>query len=419
MQKSELYNTIMQLPVFDTHTHLDSGWRQCTKGLYARNFFDICRYFWFKRELEAAGYPRLKGNDPIPKEKFPEEAEKLHAALVANRNTYWTKIVMDSMEDLYGIRPDSVDKILELSDEMEKKVGNKQWGYQVCDKIGVRKTVIGAVPPEAEADMELIKERTIEVPGFRIEMFISDIDLNNGDINTKIDDIKSNIEAKVKELHAVGIRNVRPEWPFKKDLYKAVQKDFSTEELRDKENLKQHLGHYLFGLFEEYGFSLQIFFGMQGREIKGLNDLEIVRTYAQNDTSYVASMHNIFEMYLGINFELFCASELSSLDMVQAARIYPNVYPGGMWWFNFRRSVYEKNMQYRVEALAASRSTFVASDARCIEWSYIKILMIKKIMAGFFVKQVKDGWLDEDAAIFTAKHWLHDTAVKIYSRNDK
>ena len=117
------------------------------------------------------------------------------------------------------------------------------------------------------------------------------------------------------------------------------------------------LGHYLFGLLEEHGFSLQVFFGMQGPAAGALSDVPLIRTYAQNDTTHVAAMHNIFEMYLGINFELFCSTELNSLDMVQAARIYPNVYPGGMWWFNFRRSVYEKNMQYRVEALPATRAT--------------------------------------------------------------
>lgn len=73
--------------------------------------------------------------------------------------------------------------------------------------------------------------------------------------------------------------------------------------------------------------------------------------------------HGIFKMYPGLKFELFCAAELSSLDMVQAARIYPDVYPGGMLWFTFRRGVYEKHMQCRVEALPAGPATFVASDA--------------------------------------------------------
>ncbi|MDT8390751.1 MAG: hypothetical protein RRC34_09625 [Lentisphaeria bacterium] len=413
MTYESIYQSVLALPVFDTHTHLESGWRQPTKGLHARNFFDICRYFWFQRELEAAGYqPPAPEDDPDA--ACPEQAKALHEALGRVRNTTWTRTVMEAMENLYGIRPDSVDRILELSDKMGRNLSTPDWGYQVCDKIGIRKTVIGPPPAEAEPSIALIKKRTICVPALSIGGFLKDIDLEHVDPRKTVDDLKSQISARVEAFHVAGVRTVRVAWPFHPDQDKAVRKDFSVEELRDTENLTQHLGHVLFGLFEQHGFSLQIFFGMESPGAGPLSDARLIRTYARNDTGHVAAMHNIFEMYLGIRFELFCAAELSSLDMVQAARIYPNVYPGGLWWFNFRRSVYEKNMQYRVEALPASRVTFVASDARCVEWSYIKTLLIKKLMARFFYNQIREGWMDEDAALYTARHWLHDTAERLY-----
>ena len=44
---------ILALPVFDTHTHLGE------RGVHvpAQNVWDILHYFWFFRELVAAGYP--------------------------------------------------------------------------------------------------------------------------------------------------------------------------------------------------------------------------------------------------------------------------------------------------------------------------------------------------------------------------
>lgn len=412
MTFESIYQDILALPVFDTHTHLETGWSQCTRGLYARNFFDICRYFWFQRELEAVGYRPAPGDeDPDP--ACPRQAKALHEALRCIRNTYWTRTVMQAMEELYGIRPDSVDRILELSAKMAGNVANRGWGYQVCDKIGIRKTVIGPPKPEAEASIDLITERIVRVPAFSVASFLKDIDMDTVDAAC-VENLKEKIQARVDEHYAAGIRTIRAAWPFIKDRDKAVRTEFSPEELRDRTNLEQHLGHFLFRLFEDYGFSLQIFFGMERPATETLSNARLIRTYAQNDTTHVAAMHNIFEMYLGINFELFCATELNSLDMVQAARIYPNVYPGGLWWFNFRRSVYEKTMQYRVEALPACRATLVASDARCIEWSYIKILLIKKLMARFFHTQIQDGWLDEDAALYTARCWLHDTAERLY-----
>ena len=61
---------------------------------------------------------------------------------------------------------------------------------------------------------------------------------------------------------------------------------------------------------------------MQGPGVTGLSDLKLVRTYAYYDARNITAKHKIFEMYLGVTFEFFCGSELNSLDMVQAARIY-------------------------------------------------------------------------------------------------
>ncbi|RMD75674.1 MAG: hypothetical protein D6820_14220 [Lentisphaerae bacterium] len=412
MDYQTVYDTIFSLPVFDTHTHLETCVRQCTQGLYARNFFDICRYFWFRRELEAAGYPFNK--DEFPEDQFPEEAKILHEALQACRNTYWTRIVMEAMEHLYGIRPDSVDRILELSAVMKKNQGNPQWGSQVCEKMGIKKTVCGPGSEQGRASLEPIRDRVVIVPAFSLDHLLNEIQPEESRIWDQVDSLKALIADKVEAFLADGIRSVRVSWPFKPDIDEAVKKEFSGSELTDISNLKQYLGHYLFELFEKNRFTVQIFFGMQSPQTKGLSDLPLVRTYALNEPANVARMHNIFEMYLGVRFNLFCASELNSLDMVQAARIYPNVYPGGLWWFNFRRSIYERNMQYRVEALPGCRSSIVASDARCIEWSYIKILLIKKVMAHFFYRQIEDGWLDMDAAVYAARCWLHDTAANLY-----
>lgn len=417
MSYESIYHSIMSLPVFDTHTHLETNWRQSTKGLYARNFSDICRYFWFERELQAAGY-RPEDFAAADEEVSPDQARALHETLGRTRNTSWTRTVMQAMEDLYGIRPDSVDRILELSQRMGQKRSDREWAGQVCDRIGIRKTVIGPGGAPAgvavEADVDLIADRLVRVPVYGVGKLVQDRD--DGDVG--IDDLEEQIRVQVEDFRDRGYRTVRVQWPFSRDQDLAVRREFSREELRDGENLAQYLGHHLFRLLEEHGMGVQVFFGMDHPAAGALSELKLVRTYARNDTTWVTSMHNIFELYLGVDFELFCATELNSLDMVQAARIYPNVYPGGLWWFNFRRSVYQKNMQYRVEALPASRCTFVASDARCIEWSYIKILLIKQVMARFFHEQVRNGWLDEDAAIYTARWWLHDTAEQLYVGRD-
>ncbi len=397
---TELLNQIMALPVFDTHTHLETGYRQPHEGLYARSFFDICDYFWFKRELIAVGYHKGAEVDPTSL----DAATELHASLQEMRNTVWARTVMQAMENLFGIRPDSPQRILELSEVMSKSVENRQWGLQVCDKIGIQNTVMGpgGGSKETRVDVDVLGDRIVRVPIFQLAgKFVPGYDENNPECYQHVDEIKASLKTIVDSYITQGWKTVRVNWLFHPDAEKSKQKDFTPEELKDRANLDQYFGHFLLECLQEHGFSIQVFFGGGS---KG----------PENNPLHVPRLNGIFERYPGLKFELFSMAELSSMDMVQAARIYPNVYPGGMWWYTFRPSIYEMNMRYRVEALPPSRCTFVASDARCIEWSYIKILLIKTVMTRFFHDQIEKGWLDEDAALFTARHWLHDTAASLY-----
>jgi len=57
----------------------------------------------------------------------------------------------------------------------------------------------------------------------------------------------------------------------------------------------------------------------------------------------------------------------------------------------------------------------IATDARCIEWAYIKTVFVKRLLAEFLCDQVRRGWLDEPAALAAARWWLHDTAEGLYA----
>jgi glucuronate isomerase len=71
-------------------------------------------------------------------------------------------------------------------------------------------------------------------------------------------------------------------------------------------------------------------------------------------------------------------------------------------------------MQVRLEAVPASKSALVASDARCIEWCYGKILLVKRLLADFLYDQITLGWIDRSDALWVAREWLHDAAARRY-----
>jgi glucuronate isomerase len=72
-------------------------------------------------------------------------------------------------------------------------------------------------------------------------------------------------------------------------------------------------------------------------------------------------------------------------------------------------------MHYRLEALPPRKCSLVVSDARCIEWCYGKIRLIKHLLAEFLSDQIERGWLDAATALRVARDWLYDSAAALYS----
>ena len=132
-----------------------------------------------------------------------------------------------------------------------------------------------------------------------------------------------------------------------------------------------------------------------------------------NNPRRLLPLYTLFRDY-ACAFELVLGSSIDNLAAVQAATIFPNVYAGGMWWYNFRASTYRASMQYRLEGLPPAKSVLVVSDARHVEWCYGKVLLVKRLLADFLFDQVERGWLGRDDALWVAREWLYGAAAARY-----
>jgi hypothetical protein len=164
--------------------------------------------------------------------------------------------------------------------------------------------------------------------------------------------------------------------------------------------------HQLAAAAARHGLLVQLFLGMEA----GWSS----QVTAHNRTDRIVALHGLFERY-DCRFDLVLAANLLNFDAVQTARVFPNVHLGGLWWFNFRPATYRETMQYRLEALPPRKSAIMASDARCVEWCYAKVMLVKRLLAEFLCDQVRRGWLGEDEALWVAREWLHDAALHLYT----
>lgn len=60
MHSEALTRSILELPIFDTHSHLNAPGRP----LGARGFVDIGHYFWLSQQLKGVGWQESEICDP-------------------------------------------------------------------------------------------------------------------------------------------------------------------------------------------------------------------------------------------------------------------------------------------------------------------------------------------------------------------
>lgn len=392
-EQGSLEEQIMALPMWDVHNHLTK------EVIVAQNFWDVAHYFWFLRELKGVGYPDK--NVELSEE---ERRVAFLQALELTKNTSWNQLFRQSMIDLYGIEVKTPEDIESIQQKIEVTRTDPEWSNTVCDKIGVKMLSLPIRAKGRQNGLQHVDEGRLHYYAHLMMFGRGEFgpvrDARN--VTIAVEEHLATKLAEIDEYFAKGVRvfrynpSVRANGDGRITDYAKVGRGE-----RDEWRIKQYIGHKILEHMNAKGAVIQLFFGV----------MDMMPEHQQNR---FLEMRSLFTTYPNITFELLPASHENNLDIVQAARSYRNVHPGGMWWLTYRRSVLLENMQVRVEALAAPRSSIVTTDARHIEWVYIKCLLIKRTLVEFMEKQVADGWLTEEEAVDTARWWLYDATEALY-----
>jgi hypothetical protein len=402
MKRQEWRDTIRELPVLDTHTHMNMP----GVPVPAQNFWDIAHYFWFQQELWSVGYP-------LEAPKLPEEQRIEHfvRAFDAVRNTHWHLVVRHICADLYGVRlvgTDGLcgaDRVSAVEEAIRARSEDPGWSRTVIDRLAIRRIAVNSLP---DAEFPNLAGVGIAVPSWEEQSGWSERLVRAADPRGIAEEARAAIRERVAELAGMGIRGVRVAAESFEEYGTAavdLPGEFKAEPIMPWE-ANAFLAHSLFAALGEHGMFAQLFLGIE-------RDVSPRTSMAVNDPRRITNIYPLFERY-PCGFELVIGAPQNNLDAAQAARIYPNVHLGGLWWYNFRASTYAHTLQTRIEAVPASKSAIVASDARCIEWCYGKILLVKWLLADFLRGQVKSGWLSKNDALWVAAEWLHDAAARRY-----
>ncbi|MDR6880912.1 glucuronate isomerase [Bacillus sp. 3255] len=387
--KETFAKRIMQMSVLDTHTHLVGD------RLAARDFWEVAHYFWLHREMQAAGY------SAAPME-LPED-ERIAAFLEAyhgTRNTLMNMAFTHIFSDLYGITISDEDSVREADAAVRQSNLNAGWAQEVADRMQAQQFVVNIAE---HAEFQGMKRNAILIPRIdgKLGAWVKEIE-SSPDPASAFAQTCRNLVHLFDSYQADGIQGIMTTLPrYEASAHrKVVIGQGST-----KDDILMMMLHEVGAAAEKRGLLVQLFLGVE-RSWCGT-------AVPANDPARILKLSALFEAY-GCPFELVVASEMNNLDIVQAAWNFPNVHVGGHWWFNFRASTYRDSMQYRLEALPAMKSSLIVSDARCIEWSYGKITVIKRLVSEFLWNQIEAGWIDHALALRIAEDWLYRSAAKRY-----
>ncbi|OME04478.1 glucuronate isomerase [Paenibacillus odorifer] len=396
MSQTALCDEIMRLPVIDTHTHLVGD------KLNAADFWEIADYFWLNQELQSAGYPA--DADQLSKEK---RTDSFIRAYHASRNTMMNRAFTAIMKDLYGISITDSESVFKADITVKQQSNDPDWAQNVADRLHVQRFIVNR--PE-HANFAHMRENALLIP--RIDSWLPELAKNIADASdpsreAAYTQAKKFISEQLHSYQTMGCPGIMTTLP----AFEANAHDvYNLSSVTEPDEIMMLLLHHICSELQVRGMFLQLFLGVERRWCN-------TSAAPVNDPLRIVKLYGLFERY-SIPFELEVASELNNLDIVQAAWNFPNVHVGGMWWYNFRPSTYLQSMQYRLEALAPLKCSLIVSDARCIEWTYGKLLIVKKILARFLESQIAEGWISREEALNIAAEWLHGSAAKRYGLTD-
>jgi glucuronate isomerase len=361
-RREDLLEAILPLPVWDTHTHLKGT------ALAARSFWDVGHYFWFLRELLAAGYPA--GYRSLPED---ERVVAYLRAYQATRNTVMHWVVAQLFRQLYGLELTDEASIRAADEAVRTTAARPDWPQEVCRRAAVRRIVVNAAE---DVDFHGLPATSCYVP--RVEehagAWLARLAgaASAAEARRIGDEIAEEASALLSGYAAAGCGGVITSLePFGAlDRLSAPGTPDGDRARREAEPGTDPPGRAAFVLralcrgAEAHGLFVQLFTGIE--PVPGGGRVPV------DDTRRLLPLYGLFRDY-ACPFELVLGSSVDNLAAVQAATIFPNVHVGGMWWYNFRASTYQASMQYRLEGLPPSKSVLVVSDARSIEWCYGKV----------------------------------------------
>jgi len=107
------------------------------------------------------------------------------------------------------------------------------------------------------------------------------------------------------------------------------------------------------------------------------------------------------------------ASRHANQSLCTLCRELPNLSVAGYWWHNFFPGAMCQVMEERLDMLPVNKQVGFFSDAYCVEWTYAKSMMVRRLLAQVLARKVNQGQYTVESALAIARAILFETAQEL------
>jgi glucuronate isomerase len=427
----KLEDALAEIPIIDMHTHLVGG------RLAARGLHDVMLYHMVVTELYSAGCPTGKRLTEYPGWPTTEEAhQRIREALpylrhIQNTSIFWCLRII--LRDLYNWHGPITEKNWQKLDALiRERADDSSWPHSILDRLNIRRSATEFARRRGGEDDDRL-QYVMEWAMFNRCQW--------GEFDTALYELErccgcppgspAPIGGKKRQPTERTVRSVADVREAMRYYVKtipvgqvvATASTFSSEidyrEVSDAE-MEQALSRRAQAGVRERdiyaSYILEAFLAEQEKIADkivyqfalGAEPLPF-ETGSRLPQRTLAQLGDFAARHPKIRFQCFLASRHGNQSLCTLARELPNISLAGYWWHNFFPDVIRQVMNERFDMVPANKQIGFFSDAYCVEWTYAKLVLVRKIMAQVLAAKIDQGQFTFDESIALSRAILFES----------
>ena len=440
--RQDLEQGLAEIPLLDVHTHLVG------EKLSARGLHDLLLYHMVISDLYSAGCPSGNRLTEFPGWPGQEEAHRrIQEALpylpnIRNTSMFW--VLRQILDHLYDWQePITPDNWRRLDGLVRERADDPAWQYSILDRAGIQRSCTELARRGGGRD-DVRLQYALEWGFFTRSQW--------GEYDTALYELERCWGRLPESPLPVSGGHARPRTErlirSLEDVHAAVQHYVDHIPYGQLISMATHISTDInFRLVTDQEMSA----ALARREKAGLEERNLYASYVNEAFLTALEKHAgeiVFQFSFGaeplpfetssrlsqrtigqlgemiarhprLRFQCLLASRHTNQSLCTLARELPNLSLVGYWWHNFFPEAICQVMAERLDMLPVNKQIGFFSDAYCVEWSYGKAMLVRKLMAQVFAERVERGQYSLDEALSIARSILYESPQSLLGMRPK